>query len=380
MIAVFPELLISLTMQCTLLLFVARFLVKRTQASEAADHLWSCCHLMILLLSLAGVLLPHARLFQGASILRLCHQATALPVSQSLWMGVFWLWIFVAAALTVNMLRSLIQISLLVRRAVDLQLSIIAGEPGIGNASRSLTAELEDLQIRVVTSASCATPFCWQLHRPVIVLPESLSAFPADELCAVIRHELAHLKARHPLRLFLQRLLEIGFWFHPLVWYTSRDAAMQRELSADCLANRTQTEVAAFLRSLVRLSESSSRRVPVLSIGLNLISGSASVIQRRVDQLLAIDCALPRRSSFALLPVDHVRSAVRSAVHSAVCLAFTGILAAGVWIPLNSQASGRTLFSPWPTSTATLLHEAGIEVRDYELDSHRIVEEFHDND
>ena len=48
MIAVFPELLVSLTIQCTVLLFVARFLVKRTLASEAADQVWSCCHLMIL--------------------------------------------------------------------------------------------------------------------------------------------------------------------------------------------------------------------------------------------------------------------------------------------------------------------------------------------
>ncbi len=40
---------------------------------------------MILLLSLAGVLLPHARLFRGESLLNLCHKATTFPVSQSFW-------------------------------------------------------------------------------------------------------------------------------------------------------------------------------------------------------------------------------------------------------------------------------------------------------
>jgi len=224
----------------------------------------------------------------------------------------------------------------------------------------------------VVSSESCETPFCWQLHHPVIVLPEFLSACPADELRAVIRHELAHLKARHPLRLFLQRLVEIGFWFHPLVWQTSRDAAMQRELSADSLANRTQADAASFLRSLVRLSECVRRREPVLSIGLNLISGGASIIQKRVDQLLAVDWTLPRRPDPAFLPIDSVRSVL--------CLIFTGMLAAGIWIPLNSHASGRALFSPWPLPTATLLHEAGVEVRDYELDSHRIEERLHAHD
>lgn len=372
MIVAFPELLVSLTIQCTLLLCVTRFLVKRTRTSEAADDLWSFCHLMILLLSLAGVLLPHARLFRGASLLSLCHKATALPVPQSLWMVLFWIWIAVAGTLAVNLLRSLIEISLLLRSAQDLPRSAFAEDRGNGKARGNLAEELQDLEVRVVTSESCTTPFCWQLHRPVIVLPECLSAFPADELRAIVRHELAHLKARHPLRLFLQRLVEIGFWFHPLVWQTSRDAAMQRELSADCLANGTHAEAASFLRSLMRLSEPAFRRAPVLPIGLNLISGGASMIQQRVEQLLAIDWTLPRRCDSVFLPGVTIRSIV--------CLLITGMLATGIWIPLNSHASGRTLFSPWPLPTATLLHEAGIEVRDYELDSHRIMEHRYDTD
>ena len=372
MIGAFPELLVSLTIQCTVLLFVTRVLVRRMQASAAADQLWSCCHLLILLLSLAGVLLPHARLFRGVSLLSLCHKATALPVPQSMWIAVFWIWILVASTLVANLLRSLFQISLLLRSTTDLQRSVFEDDCGNSTTCRSLAEELQDLDVRVVTSESCRTPFCWQLHRPVIVLSESLSMIPRDELSAIVRHELAHLKARHPLRLFLQRLVEIGFWFHPLVWQTSREAAMQRELSADCLANRTQADAAAFLRSLMRLSESTSRRAPVLLIGLNLISGGASMIQKRVDQLLAIDWTLPRRFESVFLPIETVRSVI--------CLSITGMLAAGIWIPLNSQASGRTFFSPWPMPTATLLHEAGIEVRDYELDSHRIVEHFHDHD
>ncbi len=96
------------------------------------------------------------------------------------------------------------------------------------------------------------------------------------------------------------------------------------------------------------------------------------MIQNRVDQLLAIDWTLPRRFESASLPIETVRSVI--------CLSIICMLVAGIWIPLNSQASGRTLFSPWPMPTATLLHEAGIEVRDYELDSHRIVEHFHAED
>ncbi len=120
------------------------------------------------------------------------------------------------------------------------------------NSHTILTDEVHALSVRIVTSESCATPFCWQLYRPVIVMPESVSEIPDDELRAVIRHELAHLRSRHPMMLFLQRLVEIGFWFHPLVWRASRAAAKQRELSADRKANSSRVDVAAFLRSLMR--------------------------------------------------------------------------------------------------------------------------------
>jgi hypothetical protein len=94
------------------------------------------------------------------------------------------------------------------------------------------------------------------------------------------------------------------------------------------------------------------------------------MLQQRVEQLLAIDWTLPRNCDSGFEPA--------AAMRSVVCLSITGMLAGGIWIPLNSHASGRSLFSPWPVPTATLLHEAGIEVRDYELDNHRIVGHFHD--
>ena len=278
------------------------------------------------------------------------------------------------------MLRSLIQTSIMLRSTSLLPLYSEAGliaehspkHSDLTNPHTILSDELRELSVRIVTAESCTTPFCWQLHRPAIVLPESVFGVPDDELRAVIRHELAHLKSRHPLTLFLQRLVEIGFWFHPLVWRASYAAARQRELSADRRANNTQTEVASFLRSLMRLSATSPHRSPELPISLNLFSQNVSAVRHRVDQLLAIDWTLPQRCETASRNPELLKGAG--------LLALTSVLAAAIWIPLNSQATGRTLFSPWPASTATLLHEVGISVRDYELDSHRVSEQFHAND
>ncbi len=282
--------------------------------------------------------------------------------------------------MTANMLRSLVQISIMLRSTSQMPLYSEAEwnsehfpeHSDLPNSHTILTDEVHALSVRIVTSESCATPFCWQLYRPVIVMPESVSEIPDDELRAVIRHELAHLRSRHPMMLFLQRLVEIGFWFHPLVWRASRAAAKQRELSADRKANSSRVDVASFLRSLIRLSASPLHRFSDFPIRLNLFSHDESTVRHRVDQLLAIDWTLPQQSEAA--------SGNSEILKGAGLLALTALVAAAIWIPLNPQATGRTLFSPWPSSTATLLHEVGIRVRDYELDSHRVTERFHAED
>ena len=102
------------------------------------------------------------------------------------------------------------------------------------------------------------SPFCWQLHRPAIVVPDLLLDFPVEEQRAVLNHELVHLSAQHPLRLFLQRIVEALFWFHPLVWWSSRQAAAAREFRCDAQAVDSQQEVAVYLQSLLRLIEARS--------------------------------------------------------------------------------------------------------------------------
>ena len=380
MMSAFPEIMVSLTIQCTFVLLLTHFLVRHAGNSIAADRLWSCGHLMILLLCLAGVLLPHPRLFRGESLLLLCHKATMLPNSQAFWTIIFRTWISVAFVLLVNLLRSLVQISLMLRNAAQVAIPWPAdaaadGASPAGGSALSLALPADALgarKVRILTANSCLSPFCWQLHQPAIVLPRPITRFPDEELSAVVRHELAHLQLRHPLMLFLQRLVEIGFWFHPLVWWASRAAATQRELAADRIANRSAAEVAAFLRCLLRLSVPALPASPVLPIGLTLFTRDPSTLTQRVEQLLAIDWTLCGRSA---APAETSRLPGRK-----LLLVMVSMFVTAIWIPLNARATGRTFFSPWPSSTATLLQEIGISVRDYELDSHRVSEQFHAED
>lgn len=354
----FPETFISLTLQCSVVLLVAMFLTRRANSSAAADRIWAQSHVLVLVLCLIGILLPHFRILQPDKVLMALGQIASGAMFQTFFRTVGVVWIIGVIVLGAATLISLIKTHALVRRG---QLECRAGDstPIWHSDTQQL---LNELGAAVVWSPESATPFCWQLHSPVIVLPETIRSFPPLELDAVLRHELAHLKAQHPLRLFLQRLLEIGFWYHPFVWLVSREASLQRELASDLLANRTVSQATTFIRGMIRLADLCSTRTRRLVAGLRFGGTGKSMIQRRVDQILSRDWSSETSLTSSV-----------SIGYRAV-LGLTAVLAALIWIPLNPDATGRTILSPWPSVTAAVLHEAGLEVRDYELDRHRLHE------
>ncbi len=357
----FPELLLSLTLQCTVILLTVRWLAGFARSSDIADRLWGHAHLSVLLLSCIGFFLPHIRLLQPQSVMQTVTTVAGLEGFEKFALLLLVTWMFGAAVLICRTFWSLFSTSRLVGRATTFPLP--AFHPREMPALQETVRRLNILRVRVLLSEDCVSPFCWQLQSPVIVLPEFLTTFPAPELNAVLLHEMAHLQARHPLSLFLQRLVEILFWFHPFVWITSREASLQRELASDRIAIGSVAEAAAFLKGMVRLAERHSPDSFELAAGLSFDGHGSSTIQRRTEQLLSRNWS-------------EKTSAQRWSWH-AVALATITISATSLWIPLNAQTMGRTLFSPWPEVTAAALHELGFSVRDYEVDTHRLERHVH---
>ncbi len=356
----FMEAFLSLTIQCTVVLLICLWLTRRCNSSESADKLWGICHVIVLTLVAAGVLLPHIRLLHTGDDGLLLARIAASTLVRTGASTLRFLWIAGASVLAFRTIWSLVTTSLLVGRTKDFPLH------SASDALRcsSETAErLSKSRTRILTSDDLITPFCWQLQHPVIVLPESLRQFPDDELDAVLRHELAHLDAQHPLRLFLQRLVEIIFWFHPLVWITSRDASLQRELSSDRRANHSAGQASAFLRGMARLADFCVSRTSSLAAGLGFAGAGRSILQRRIDQLLSLDWSTDSRS--------------KSHIGQAAFLLGMMPITALIWVPVNDSATGRSIVSPWPQISASVLREFGVAVRDYEVDNHRLMEHIH---
>jgi beta-lactamase regulating signal transducer with metallopeptidase domain len=71
---------------------------------------------------------------------------------------------------------------------------------------------------RILQAESRIMPIVWCWRRPTLVLPASASAWPPEQLWAVLLHELAHIRRRDCLTQFLGQIACALYWFHPLAW------------------------------------------------------------------------------------------------------------------------------------------------------------------
>ncbi|BBM81901.1 Zn-dependent protease [Candidatus Uabimicrobium amorphum] len=80
-------------------------------------------------------------------------------------------------------------------------------------------------------------PFLTGILFPKIILPQHvIHSWKEEELAPIVLHELAHLKRRDLVVNWLQILLQIVYFFHPVVWYINRKIYTERELICDDLA------------------------------------------------------------------------------------------------------------------------------------------------
>lgn len=168
--------------------------------------------------------------------------------------------------------------------------------------------------IRLILAPGIIEPGVWRILRPVVVLPQDISAHLSEaELESVMMHELIHVERRDNLMSSLQMFLCCVFWFHPLVWLIDRRTLAESERVCDekvCELGSDSTVYAASLLKVLRFC-----------IGLRMAgvsSAAGSNLKRRIEQIM--DNKIERRSSW--------RSHALIATAALAVIAFT--LVAGV--------------------------------------------------
>lgn len=110
-------------------------------------------------------------------------------------------------------------------------------------------------EVRLIATAETVPPFTSGLVRPVVVLPQRLlDAACRSDMEAVIAHETAHVKRWDGLWIALQNLVQMVYFFHPIVWMAGNRLRVSRECACDGLVlsqNRIQRE--SYARALLNL-------------------------------------------------------------------------------------------------------------------------------
>jgi len=90
--------------------------------------------------------------------------------------------------------------------------------------------------------------------KPVILIPVGiLSTIPVVQLEAILAHELAHIKRNDYLINIIQSVIEVLFFYHPLVWWLSSVISTEREHLCDDMAINVCGETLTFAKALTTM-------------------------------------------------------------------------------------------------------------------------------
>jgi beta-lactamase regulating signal transducer with metallopeptidase domain/tetratricopeptide (TPR) repeat protein len=152
----------------------------------------------------------------------------------------------------------------------------------------------------VKLTGNTMSPAVCGLFYPAILIPQALAEHFSDEqLRAVLLHELIHVRRRDVWLNFCQSLLQIVYWWHPLVWLANaRIRRVREEAVDDAVMLALAGEAETYAPTLLEVAKLALNR-PLASLGLVGILESRSALRERIERL--VDFRAPRRAGLTLV-------------------------------------------------------------------------------
>ena len=144
------------------------------------------------------------------------------------------------------------------------------------------------------------SPAVYGLSRPVVLLPRTLAArFSGRQLRAVLLHEAIHLRRGDVWMNCAQTLLQIAYWWHPLLWLANaRIRRLREEAVDDAVMLALRDGANAYAPTLLEVAKYAFRR-PLASLGLVGILESRSALRQRIERL--VNFRPPRKAGITFL-------------------------------------------------------------------------------
>jgi beta-lactamase regulating signal transducer with metallopeptidase domain len=222
-----------------------------------------------------------------------------------------------------------------------------AGEKLLGRLEKC--AEIMGVRgkIRLKISPNAASPSVCGLVRPVILIPDNLTNhLKPDQVDAILMHELAHVKRGDLWVTLVQTILQIGYFYNPLLWVANAIIRRIREQAVDEMVMVVMGENAAeYPETLLNVSKLVWSK-PALGLRLIGVVESRSALTGRIKHIL--NHPLPKTAKIGVMGLAAV------------------IFAAAVLLPMAEGKSGPPSFVIKGTVTDSVTNQpvAGVKVGD----------------
>jgi TonB family protein len=131
--------------------------------------------------------------------------------------------------------------------------------------------------ISIYTSEQISGPVTYGLFRPAILMPGWL-----EGNAAILRHELIHVARRDWHWQFIEELIKCVLWFHPAIWWLTREIELAREQVVDAETVAATGECSQYVHTLMNVAASKTSRRTIVAPAFS----KTSSLRRRVDMLL----------------------------------------------------------------------------------------------
>ncbi|MBC8468462.1 MAG: carboxypeptidase regulatory-like domain-containing protein [Planctomycetes bacterium] len=219
----------------------------------------------------------------------------AISVTPLSWQGaVFLIWLTVVMAMILLLLQRAIFVRGLVAQAKEAN-DVMAD---MLESCRSSMSVKRKLGLKIFANA--ASPAVCGLFRPVILVPQNLaSSLTVGQLRAVLLHELAHIKRGDLFVNLAQTVLQIIYFYNPLLWLANCIIRRIREQAVDEMVLVAMGENAPqYPQTLVSVAKLAFKR-PVLSLRLIGVVESKSALAGRIKHIL--NRPMPKKAKLGII-------------------------------------------------------------------------------
>jgi beta-lactamase regulating signal transducer with metallopeptidase domain/peroxiredoxin/protocatechuate 3,4-dioxygenase beta subunit len=222
--------------------------------------------------------------------------APAEPITSVSWQALVLLaWAATALALLLLLLQRAWFVRGLVAQAQEAPPKLLAAL----DECRGRVGLARPIALRVSPNAT-SPAVCGLLH-PVILIPKNLTPkLPPRDLQAVLLHELAHVKRGDLWVNLIQTLLQIAYFYNPLLWLANLMIRRVREQAVDEAVLVAMGETARdYPEMLINVAKLAFRKRPALSLRLIGVVESKSALSGRIKHILGRP--LPKTAKLGLL-------------------------------------------------------------------------------